>query len=110
MKKKMVKRLIEEHLALRKKMENLQKELKEIENRHEKVINLLYWFRSKEFHHSVLQCLNELSIEYSENQHFDDLIHSVVHSLKDEQIEMRRYYTPIECLHLYDEKVEEDET
>ena len=110
MKKKMVKRLIEEYLVVSKKKESLQKELKRIDRRYEKVLRLLYIFRSKEFHHSVLQCLNELSGEYSRNQHFDDLIHSVVLSLKDENIERRKYYTPKEDLHLFDEKVEEDET
>ena len=108
MKKKMVKRLIEEYLLLRKKKEILQKELKRIDRRYEKVLRLLYIFRSKEFHSSVLQCLNELSIEYSGNQHFNDLIHSVVLSLKDENIERRKHYTPKEGLHLFEEKVEED--
>jgi hypothetical protein len=110
MKKKMVKRLIEEYLLLRKKKEILHKEFKRIDRRYEKVLRLLYIFRSKEFHHSVLQCLNELSERYSGNQHLDDLIHSVVLSLKDENIERRKYYTSKEDLHLFEEKVEEDET
>jgi len=108
MKKKMVKRLVEEYLLLRKKKDILQKEFRRIDRRYEKVLRLLYIFRSKEFHHSVLQCLNELSGKYGDNQHFDDLVHSVVLSLKDENVERRKYYTPKEDLHLFEEKVEED--
>jgi archaellum component FlaC len=106
MKKEELRELIVEHLVLRKRMDSLREELRKIENRYEEVGRFLYWFRSKEFHHSVLWCLEELREEYAEDQHFDDLVHSVVHSLKDENIDERKRYTPKNLFYLYDEKVE----
>lgn len=106
MKKEELKRLIEEHLALRKRMENLRKELNELEARYDEVGRLLYWFRSEKFVRSVLWYLQDLKEEYGKDQHFDDLIHSIIHSLKHEDIEERKNYTPKDLLYLYDEEVE----
>ena len=107
MKKDQLKRLIEEHLVLRKRMENLREELKKIEDRYDENLELIYVFRSKEFLRSVLLYLKELKGEYGKDRHFDDLVHSVIHSFKDrENIEQRKIYTPKDLFYLYDEKVE----
>jgi hypothetical protein len=107
MKKEELKRLIEEHLTLRKRMQSLREELNELESRYDEVGQLLYWCRSKEFLRSVLWYLQDLRNEYGKDPHFDDLVDSVIHSLKDyENIEHRKVYTPKHLLHLYNEEVE----
>ena len=107
MKKEELKRLVDEHLVLRKKMENLRKELTQLESRYDEVGQLLYWYRSKEFLRSLLWYLQDIKEQYGKDPHFDDLVHSIIHSLKDhETIEQRKVYTPKHLLHLYKEKVE----
>jgi len=107
MKKEELKSLIEEHLALRKRMESLREELNDLESRYDEVGQLLYWCRSKEFLRSVLWYLQDLKEGYGKDPHFDDLVDSVIHSLKDhENIEQRKRYTPKHLLYLYDEKLE----
>jgi hypothetical protein len=54
----------------------------------------------------VLLYLKELRREYSKDPHFDDLFYSISHTLRIEDIEERKNYTPKELLHLYDEEVE----
>ena len=46
MKKEELRGLIEEHLVLRKTIENLQEEVKKLEDRYEEVGDLPYGFRS----------------------------------------------------------------
>lgn len=88
-------------------MEKLREELKQLEARYDEVGQRLYWCRSKEFLRSLLWYLQDLKGEYGKDPHFDDLVHSVIHSLKDhETIEQRKVYTPKHLLHLYKEKVE----
>ena len=107
MRKEELKRLIEEHLALRKQIESLREEIKELEDRYDENLELIYVFRSKEFLRSLLCYLQDLMGEYGKDQHFDDLVHSVIHSLKEhEHIEQRKIYTPKHLLRLYDEEVE----
>jgi uncharacterized protein YihD (DUF1040 family) len=107
MKKEELKRLIEEHLTLRKRMQSLREELNELESRYDEVGQLLYWCRSKEFLRSVLWYLQDLRAEYGKDPHFDDLVDSVIHSLKDyENIEQRKVYTPKRLLYLYKEQLE----
>ena len=107
MRKEELKNLIEEHLLLRKRMENLREELNKLEARYDEVGQLLYWCRSKEFLRSVLWYLQDLKEEYGQDPHFDDLVDSIIHSLKDyENIEQRKVYTPKHLLHLYNEEVE----
>jgi len=107
MKKEELKRLIEEHLVLRKRMENLREVLKKIEDRYDENLELIYVFRSKDFLRSALRYLQELKGQYGKDQHFDDLVHSIFHSLKDhENIRQRKNYTPKHLLYLYDEKLE----
>jgi len=107
MRKKEVRGLIEQHLALRKQMEDLREELKELETRYAEVGQLLYWCRSKEFLHSLVLYLQEIKGEYGKDQHFDDLVNSVIHSLKgSENSEQRKHQTPKHLLYLYDEKLE----
>ena len=49
----------------------------------------------------------DLRKEYGKDPHFDDLVDTVIHSLKDhEHIEQRKIYTPKHLLRLFDEKVE----
>jgi len=107
MRKEELRNLIEEHLLLRKRMENLREELKKLEGRYDEVGQLLYWCRSAEFLRSALWYLQDLKEEYGKDPHFDDLVESVIHSLKDhEHIEQRKTYTPRHLLHLYNEKLE----
>ena len=107
MKKEELKNLVEEHLLLRKRMENLREEVNRLEARYDEVGQLRYWCRSKEFLRSVLWYLQDLKKEYGKNPHFDDLVDSVIHSLKEsENIGQRKNYTPKHLLHLYDEKLE----
>ena len=107
MKKEELKRLIEEHLTLRNRMESLRDELNKLESRYDEVGQLLHWCRSKEFLRSLLWYLQDLKEEYGKDPHFDDLVDSIIHSLKDyENIEQRKVYTPKHLLHLYNEEVE----
>ena len=107
MKKEELRSLIEEHLVLRKQMENLREKIRKLEDRYDEVGQLLYWYRSKEFLRSVLWYLQDLKKDYSENPHLDDLVDCVIHSLKDyKNIEQRKNYTPKHLLTLYDEEVE----
>ena len=95
MKKEELKNLIEEHLVIRNRMEDLREELSKLESRYDEVGQLLYWCRSKEFLRSVLWYLQDLKEGYGKDPHFDDLVDSVIHSLKDhENIEQRKRYTP----------------
>jgi len=107
MKKEELKRLVDEHLVLRKKMENLREELNKLKSRYDEVGQRLYWCRSKEFLRSLLWYLQDLKEEYGIDPHFHDLIDSVIHSLQDyENIDHRKVYTPRHLLHLYNEEVE----
>ena len=107
MKKEELRGLIDEHLVLRKRMENLREELKKLEGRYDEVGQLLYWCRSKEFLRSELWYLQDLRNGYGKDPHFDDLVDTVIHSLKDhENMDQRKIYTPKHLLRLFDEKVE----
>jgi uncharacterized protein YihD (DUF1040 family) len=107
MKKEELGGLIEEHLVLRKRIEALQEELRKLNGRYDEVGELLYGFRSKEFLRSVLSYLLDLRGEYGKDQHFDDLVDSLIHALKDyEHIEERKNFTPKRLLYLYDEEIE----
>ena len=46
MKKQELRGLIEQHLALRRQMDDLREELRELEARYAEVGQLLYWYRS----------------------------------------------------------------
>jgi len=106
MKKEELRSLIEKHLVLRKRIEDLQRTRDKLEDRYEEVGQLLYGFRSKKFLRSVLLYLKDLRREYGKDPHFDDLFYSISHTLRHEDIEERKTYTPKELLHLYDEEVE----
>jgi len=106
MKKEELRSLIEKHLVLRKRIEDLQRTRDKLEDRYEEVGQLLYGFRSKKFLRSVLLYLKDLRREYGKDPHFDDLLYSISHTLRHEDIEERKNYTPKELLHLYDEEVE----
>jgi hypothetical protein len=55
----------------------------------------------------VLWYLQDLKEVHGKDPHFDDLVDSVIHSLKDyENIEQRKRYTPRNLLRLFDEEVE----
>jgi archaellum component FlaC len=107
MKKVELRGLIDEHLVLRKKIEGLREELKKLEDRYEEVGQLLYWCRSEDFLRSELWYLQDLRKAYRSDQYFDDLVDTVIHSLKDhENIEQRKIYTAKHLLRLFDEKLE----
>ena len=107
MKKRELRGLIEQHLALREQMENLREEVTELEVRYAEIGKLLYWCRSKEFLHSLLCYLQDIKGQFGRDQRFDDLVDTVIHSLKDsENIEQRMRDTPKDLLYLYDEKLE----
>jgi hypothetical protein len=107
MKKEKLRDLIEEHLLSRKRIEDSQEELEKLEDRYEEVGELLYGFRSKGFLQSVLAHLLDLRGEFGKDQHFDDLVESFIHCLKNyEHIEERKNFTPRHLLYLYDEKIE----
>ena len=107
MKKEELKALIDEHLELRKKTETLQEELKKLDDRYDKVGELLYGFRSKEFLRSLLSFLIDIRAGYDKDQHFEDLLESIIHALKHhDHIEERKNFTPKHLLKLYDEKIE----
>ena len=107
MKKEELRDLIEEHLILRKRMEDFREELNKLENRYNEVGQLLYWCRSKEFLRAEVWYLQDLRKEFGKDPHFDDLVDSVIHSLKDyENTEQRKSYTPKHQIRLFDEKLE----
>jgi len=108
MKREAVKDLVKEHLTLRKMKESFQKELRRIEDRYEEVGDLLYGYRSKSFIRSVLFCLDDLKGEYEKDEHYHDLLGSLIGIFTgfEEYDADRRNYTPRELLHLYDEEVE----
>jgi hypothetical protein len=107
MKKQELRGLIEQHLALRRQMDDLREELRELEARYAETGQLLYWWRSKEFLHSLLLYLRSIKGEFGKDQRFDDLVDRVVQSLKDsENIEQGEHDTPKHLLYLYDEKLE----
>jgi predicted nuclease with TOPRIM domain len=107
MTKEELKSLVEENLTLRKRMESLREDLSKLESRYEEVGQPLYWCRSREFLRSLLWYPQDLRKEYGKDPHFDDLVDTVIHSLKDhEHIEQRQIYTPKHLLRLFDEKVE----
>ena len=106
MKKEELRSLIEKHLVLRKRLEDVQRTRDKLEDRYEEIGQLLYGFRSEKILRSVLLYLKELRREYGEDPHFDDLLYSISHALGREDIEERKKYTPKELLHLYDEEVE----
>lgn len=106
MRKEELRSLIEKHLILRKRLEDLQRTRDKLEDRYEEVGQLLYGFRSKKFLRSVLLYLKEIRGEYSKDPHFDDLLYSISHTLRHEDIEERKNYTPKELMYLYDEEVE----
>ena len=88
-------------------MESLREELNKLRSRYDEVGLFLYWCRSKEFLRSALWYLQDLRNEYGKDPHFDDLVDSVIHSLKDyENIEHRKVHTPKHLMHLYNEEVE----
>jgi hypothetical protein len=107
MKKEDLKALIEEHMALSKRIEELREELENTEDRYKKVGELLYGFRSKEFLRSVLSCLIERMGEYGKDPRFDDLVHFVIRSLqRSKDIEGREEFLSEQQLRLLDEKLE----
>jgi hypothetical protein len=107
MKKQDLRVLIEEHMVLSKRIEELREELENTEDRYKKVGELLYGFRSKEFLRSVLSCLIERMNEYGNNFCFDDLVHFVIRSLqRSKDIDVRKEFTSKHLLRLFDEKVE----
>jgi Zn-finger domain-containing protein len=107
MRKQEVRGLIEQHLALREQMENLREELTELEVRYAEVGKLLYWCCSKEFLHSLLYYLQHIKGEFARDHRFDDLVDTIIHSLRDsENIEQRKRDTPKDLLYLYDENLE----
>jgi hypothetical protein len=107
MKKEDLRSLIEEHMVLSNRIEELREELEKTEDRYKKVGELLYGFRSKDFLRSVLSCLIERMNEYGKNPSFDDLIHFVIRSLqRSKDIDERKYFTSKHLLRIFDERVE----
>ena len=107
MRKEELKSLVEEHLTLRRRMESLREDLNRLESRYDEVGQLLYWCRSTEFLRAEIWYLQDLRKEFGKDPHFDDLVDSVIHSLKDhETIDQRKIYTPKHLWRLFDEKVE----
>ena len=107
MKKEDLRALIEEHMVLSKRIEELREELENTEDRYKKVGELLYGFRSTEFLRSVLSCLIERMTEYGKNPCFDDLVHFVIRSLqRSKDIEGREEFISEHQLVLFDEKLE----
>jgi hypothetical protein len=107
MTKEKLKSLVEEHLTLRKRMESLREDLSKLESRYDEVGQLLYWCRSREFLRAEIWYLQDLRKEYGNDPHFDDLVDSVIHSLKDhENVEHRKIYTAKPLLRLFDERLE----
>lgn len=107
MKKQDLRGLIEEHMALSKRIGELREQLENAEDRYKKVGELLYGFRSKEFLRSVLSCLIERMNEYGKNPRFDDLVHFVIRSLqRSKDIDRSKEFTSKDQLRLFDEEVE----
>jgi hypothetical protein len=107
MKKEDLRALIEEHMVLSKRIEELREELENAEDRYKKIGELLYGFRSKEFLRSVLSCLIERMNEYGKNPRFDDLVHFVIRSLQRyKDIDASKEFTSKRLLRLFDEKLE----
>jgi predicted nuclease with TOPRIM domain len=107
MKKEDLRALIEEHMDLSKRIEELREELENAEDRYKKIGELLYGFRSKEFLRSVLSCLIERMNEYGKNPRFDDLVHFVIRSLQRyKDIDASKEFTSKRLLRLFDEKLE----
>ena len=106
MKKEELRGLNEEHMVLSKRIEELQAELEKTQDRYKKVGELLYGFRSKKFVRSVLSCLTERMDEYGKDKHFDDLVHTVIRSLKRLKAIESKEFTSKHLLRLYDEEVE----
>jgi hypothetical protein len=107
MKKEDLRILIEEHMVLSKRIEELREELENTEDRYRKVGELLYGFRSREFLRSVLACLIERMSEYGKNSRFDDLVHYVIRSLqRSKDIDVHKEFTSKHLLRLFDEEVE----
>ena len=107
MKKEELRTLIELHMVLSKKIEDLQEELEKAEDRYKKVGELLYGFRSREFLRSVLSCLIDRMEEYGKNARFDDLVHFVIRSLqRSTNIDENKDFTSKHLWRLFDEKVE----
>jgi hypothetical protein len=107
MKREELRSLIEEHMELSKRIEELRVELENTEDRYKKVGELLYGFRSKEFLRSVLSCLIERMNEYGKNPRFDDLVHFVIRSLQRyKDIDARKEFISKHLLRSFDEDVE----
>jgi len=107
MKKEELRGLIEEHMALIQRIEDLQKELENAKNRYKKVGDLLYGFRSREFLRSVLSCIIERMDEYGKNERFDEPVHTVIRSLqRSKDIDKDKKFSSKPLLRLFDEKVE----
>jgi hypothetical protein len=106
-KKQDLRGLIEEHMALSKRIGELREQLENTEDRYKKVGELLYGFRSKEFLRSVLSCLIERMNEYGKNVRFDDVVHFVIRALqRSKDIDGRKEFTSKHLLPLFDEEVE----
>jgi len=107
-KKEEIRGLIREHIALRKSIEGLQKQLNGLRDRYDEVGDLLYGYRSKRFIQSVLHCLVEMEKEYGQDVCYDDFLSSIIDTLQNFKAydADRRNYTPKDLLHLYDEEVE----
>ena len=135
MKKKEVKNLIREYLALKKRVDRIHEELLEIRNsfgrvvnlgalrnkeqhlreeisevreRFEEVGNLLYGYRSKTFIRSVLSCVLDLGGEYQKDEYYHHLLANLISILRrfEKFNAERREYTSIDLLHFYNEEVE----
>jgi predicted nuclease with TOPRIM domain len=107
MKKENLRSLIEEHMVLSKRIEDLQHDLETAQDRYKEVGELLYGFRSREFLRSVLSCLIERMDEYGKNVRFDDLVHFVIRSLqRSTNMDERKDFTSKHLWRLFDEKVE----
>jgi len=76
-------------------MENLQEKLTKLETRYDEIGQLSYWY------------LQDLKEEYGKDPHFDDLVDSVIHSLKNyENFEQRKNYAPKHLMHLYNDELD----
>jgi hypothetical protein len=108
MEKEKLKDLIREYMTLRKRIENIQGELRELEDRYEEAGEFLWGYRSKTFIQCVLRCIVEME-EHDRDTHYDDFFASLLNILEnfDEFDVDRRNYTPKDLLQLYDEEVEE---
>ena len=133
MKKEEVTALIREYLALKKRMDHLQGELRAIRDSFTKtgdlavLINkegplleqlmglrssfegtegLLYGYRSKEFIRSVIFCVADLEGEYGKNEHYQNLLShliSIVRHFEEFDADRKKYGNLIQ---LPDDKIE----